>query len=78
MSEKVYVVPLLLSISAESYDKAVEEAKRLSEDLSNSDTGMGYEVETYFEHDNIGQRVLYLHPEEDPDYENTKGEDEEE
>lgn len=74
MSEKVYVVPVLLSVSAESYDKAVEEAKGVVDSFT--DAGVGMEVETYFEHDNIGQRVLYLHPEEDPDYENTKDEDE--
>lgn len=68
MSEKVFVIPLLLSIPAESYGEAMQEAEDLVEDLG-VDAGMGVEVARDFEHDNHGQRVLYLHPEEDPDWE---------
>lgn len=72
-TEKNFVIPILLTIPATSYEEAMKEGQSLVEDMS-ADAGMGVELATYFEHDNIGQRVLYLHPEEDPDYENTKDE----
>lgn len=73
---KDYVIPILLTVPAESYEEAVRQAVDIVDGI-NQDAGVGMEVEVNFEHDNIGQRVLYLHPEEDPDYENTKDEDEE-
>jgi hypothetical protein len=72
--EKNFVIPVLLTIPATSYEEAMKEGQRIVDDMS-SDAGVGVELETYFEHDNIGQRVLYLHPEEDPDYDNIKDED---
>jgi hypothetical protein len=74
---KDYVIPVLLTSPAESYQKALEQASDIVDGL-NTDAGIGMEVEVNFEHDNIGQRVLYLHPEEDPDYEHTEDEDEDE
>lgn len=74
MAEKNYVIPVLLTVPAESYDEALAQASDIVDGL-NTDAGLGMEVEVNFEHDNIGQRVLYLHPEEDPDYEHTKDED---
>lgn len=73
MAEKMYVVPVLLTVPAESYEKAREAAEAFVD--SNQDAGIGLEVETYFERDDIGQRVMYLHPEEDPDYENVQEDD---
>jgi len=74
-----YVVPVLLTIPANSYSEAQEKARTVEHLLTHDGRvkheGITAEVESYFEHDNIGQRVLYLHPEEDPDYENTKDED---
>jgi len=74
-AENNYVIPVLLTIPAESYKEAVEAAKKVVEEYLSADAGIGAEVETYFEHDNAGQRVLYLHPEEDPEWD---GEDEDE
>lgn len=76
--EKNFVIPILLTIPATSYEEAQRQAANVAYHLSTNpvdDSGMTAKVETYFEHDNIGQRVLYLHPEEDPDYDNTKDED---
>jgi len=74
MSEKNYVIPVLLTVPAESYRQAVDQAIEMVDDLKIM-AAASLEVEVNFEHDNIGQRVLYLHPEEDPDYENVKDED---
>lgn len=62
-SEKKFVIPILLTVSASSYNEAMKQARLIVEDMS-----VNAKLETYFEHDNMGQRVLYLHPEEDPDY----------
>lgn len=66
MSEKMYVIPILVTIPAESYAEAMQEAEDLVEELG-TDAGMGVEVARDFEHDNGGQRVLYLHPEDEPE-----------
>ncbi len=77
---KTFQIPVLLKIPAESYEEAMKLGANVAESFCDDpgmvEGGIVTELVTYFEHDNIGQRVLYLHPEEDPDYENTKNEDE--
>jgi len=63
--EKNYVIPILLTIPAASYEEAEKVAESVADNLS-TDAGMGVEAVTSFEYDNDGQRVLYLHPEEEP------------
>jgi hypothetical protein len=75
-----YQVAVLLTIEAPSYEEAVRDAdswvidptptpppRRGSLRYGQPRTGvLDYTVEHDYEHDNDGQRVLYLHPEEKP------------
>ena len=71
MSQKYYSIPVILRIPADSYEDAVSTAIAFNNQLGNTDMlfddcGIKGEVETDFEYDNDGQRVLYLHAENDP------------
>jgi hypothetical protein len=72
-----YQIPIVLDVEANSYEEAMELAIDFNGQLTNSDPtfdniDITSYVQNYFEHDNIGNRVLYLHPEKhsadyDPD-----------
>ena len=62
---KLYVIPVLLTIPAESYEEANSVAESTADNLA-TDAGIGVTLVTEFEYDNAGQRVLYLHPEDQP------------
>lgn len=55
-------IALIVTIEADSYEKALLEAEDMAEGI-----GMTEEISCsaviYYEHDNEGRRVLYLHPE---------------
>ena len=63
--QKNYVIPVLLTIPSESYEEAQKVAESVADNLA-TDSGVGVSVPDYFEHDDAGQRVLYLHPEHKP------------
>lgn len=63
--EKVYEIAIVVSIPASTYEDALAQAEELAESMS-TDAGMGVEAISSYEHDNDGQRVLYLHAEDDP------------
>lgn len=62
---KLYVIPVLLTNPAESYEEANSVAESTADNLA-TDAGIGVGVVSEFEYDNAGQRVLYLHPEDKP------------
>ena len=64
--DKEYVVAILVTIPAASYEAALKEAETMAENWS-QDAGIGVEVVRDHEHDNDGQRVVYLHPEDKPE-----------
>lgn len=64
MADKFYVVAVTMTIPADSYAEAVATATAVVDTMS--DTAQGIEVVTDYEYDNDGQRVLYLHPENEP------------
>lgn len=63
---KVYQIAMILSVPAESYEEACEAALELDDVDIASGSDITTKVELDYEHDNDGQRVLYLHPEEEP------------
>jgi hypothetical protein len=70
MSDKSYQIAVILNVPADSYEDALDRAEKFNRQLVNSnpefdDNEIGYEVVNYFEHDNQGQRVLYLHSEDE-------------
>jgi hypothetical protein len=80
-----YQIAIVLDVEANSYEEAMDLAVDFNGQLSNSDptfdnveiTG---QVQDYYEHDNIGNRVLYLHSEKhsaeyDPDADANASED---
>ncbi|VVB77417.1 Uncharacterised protein [uncultured archaeon] len=66
MADKNYVVAILFTIPADSYEDALDQAESIIAEDVGVDAGIGVCVATDYEHDNTGQRVLYLHPENEP------------
>ena len=62
---KFYEFAIVVTIPADKYEDAVAEAEEVAENLG-MDAGIGVSLELNYEHDNDGQRVLYLHPEDKP------------
>lgn len=63
--EDIYTVALLVSIPADNYEAALQEAEDMAEGLGIMEE-LSVSAVTDYEHDNEGQRVLYLHPEDKP------------
>lgn len=61
---KNYVIPLCLTIPADSFEEAMAVAASTADNVA-IDAGIGVVIPEC-EHDNEGRRVLYLHPEETP------------
>lgn len=61
---KNYVIPVCLTIPADSYEEAMCVAESTADNLA-TDGGIGVMIPEC-EHDNAGQRVFYLHPEDKP------------
>jgi len=68
MSDKVKVwdVAAIITVQATSYDEAVSMVQDAAEHMLDGDEALQADVVTNYEHDNEGQRVLYLHAEDDP------------
>jgi hypothetical protein len=71
MTDKVYQIAMILSVSGDSYEEALDRAEKFNMQLANTnsefdDCDIELVVEHNYEHDNQGQRVLYLHSEEEP------------
>jgi len=62
---KAYTVAIILTIPAESYEEACSVADAVADNLS-MDAGIGVLAILEYEYDNDGQRVLYLHSEDEP------------
>ncbi len=65
MQTKKYDMALVLSVEAESYKQAERMAKYIAEGLGQEEVNVSATFD--YEHDNDGQRVLYLHPEDEPE-----------
>jgi hypothetical protein len=69
MSDKTYKIAMVISIQADNYEEALDRAEKFSLQLSNVKEefdDIECVVEHSYEHDNQGQRCLYLHNEEEP------------
>ena len=71
---KSYQIAVILTIPANSYQEAKDKAQELENSLGTVDPKLDeladsveYRVVIDYEHDNDGQRVLYLPSEEQPD-----------
>lgn len=69
--KKEFHVPVLLTIKAETYNEALNHAEEFvnhwhrDEHINDEDLNrIKAEVVVNFEHDNDGQRCVYLHPEQ--------------
>lgn len=60
---KNYVVPILVSFPAESYDDALRQAQQLAEGLGDSEE-LSVSAVLDYEYDNAGCRTVYVHPSE--------------
>lgn len=67
---KAHSIPVVFDVVASSYDEAVKAVKNWVQDQHNEEFPIGtVDVwEPSFEHDNEGQRVFYLDPEESNGY----------
>lgn len=65
MAQKAYIVAVLVQIPADSYDEALREAEAFAAGAGDRDELFVSAVHDY-ETDNDGQRVLYLHPADEP------------
>jgi hypothetical protein len=64
-----YQIAVILTIPANSYEEALDRAEKFNMQLQNDNEefdDIAYNVEHSYEHDNQGNRVLYLHNEEGP------------
>jgi hypothetical protein len=59
-------IPLLVTIEADTYAEAIREGHDLADGIGQTEE-LSVSVVLNFEHDNDGQRVLYLHPENEPE-----------
>lgn len=65
MKKTAWDIAIVVTIPADSYDEALREAGLLAEGLGNSEELRVEAVQSY-DDDYEGQRVLYLHNEEEP------------
>ena len=70
-TEKNYVMALLVKIPAVSFRKALATTHAVGIDLSRDGRLLSVSVPTDFDHDLDGQRVIYLHAEEEPEERNS-------
>jgi hypothetical protein len=64
-NQDTYQIPILLTIEADNYADALDSAEGIAQEMDEDDTIcdegiLNIEVVRNFEHDNDGQRVLYL------------------
>lgn len=61
---KTFQIPVVFYVEAKNYKQALEAAHEWADNAEELPEGAdNVEVVTEFEHDEAGQRVLYLHPE---------------